>query len=88
MYGVPSAPHVNLRSINRRAKKKFWRAIPQSDYAVGVIALSPFLIESRQSKVGEFQLPAAVNQDIGPLDITMDNTFVVEVRQACQHLLA
>ena len=88
MYGVPCAPHVNLRSINRRAKQKFWRAIPQSNYSVGVIALSPFLIEPCQSKVREFQLSTAVNQDIRSLDITMDDTLMVEVRQTRQHLLA
>lgn len=80
MYNVPSAPHVNLRPINRGAKQKFWRPVPQSDHSVRVITLSPFLIEPCQTEVGEFQLSVAVNKDIGPLDITMDNTLVVEVR--------
>ena len=71
---VPCAPHVNLRAIDSRAKQKFWRAIPQSNYSVRVIALSPFLIEPRQAKVGEFQFPATVDQDIGPLDVTMDDS--------------
>jgi hypothetical protein len=85
---LPRAPHVHLGAIDCRAKQELRWAVPKGDNSVGIIATPPLLVESSEAKVGELQFTTVVDQDIRPLDITMDNSFVVKIGQSSKHLLA
>ena len=61
---LPSTPHIHFRTIDSSPKQQLGRPIPQSDHPVSIVAPSPFLVETRQTKVTQFKFTAVVDQDV------------------------
>lgn len=83
---APCTPHIDLWPIHGRTEEEFRRSVPLSDDPVRVITLPALLVKARESEVGELQLSSVVHEDVGPLDIPMNDALVVEVCQSSQHL--
>jgi hypothetical protein len=85
---IPRTPHIHFWTVDRRTKQKLWWPVPKGNNAIRVIAAPTLLVKSSKTEIRKFKFTTVVDQDIGPLDVTMDDTFVVKISQPSQHLLA
>ena len=86
-YDAPCAPHIHLRSVDRSTQQQLWWSVPLGDHAVGVITPASLLVDSCKTEISQFELATAVNENIRPFDIAMNNALVMKVRQPREHLL-
>ena len=84
----PSAPHVDLGAVDGGSKKKLGWPIPECNHTVSVVVLATLLVEAREPEIPELEDTSIVDENVGALDVTMYDSFAVQVRQAGQHLLA
>jgi len=85
--GLPCTPHIHLRPVNSRTKQQFWWTVPQGDHTICVICSPSLLVESCKTKISEFEFTTIIDKDIRALDITVNYTLVMEIRQASKHLI-
>jgi len=86
--GLPCTPHIHLRSINSRTKQQLWWTVPQGDHTICIIRSPSLLVKACKTKISKLEFTAVINKDIGTLDITVNYTLVMEVRQTSEHLMA
>lgn len=75
----PCTPHVDRGSIDSFTHQQFGTPVPQGNDPVGMVVPLLLVIESSQTKVCKLKYPLAVQQDIGALEITMQNRLSMEV---------
>ena len=84
---APCAPQVHSHPVVGGAKQQLRRPIPQSDHAASQRNVLFWPIERSQSKIRNFQGPLVVEQEIGTLDVAVEDTVSVAVLQPAHQLL-
>ena len=80
------APYVDRRAVLSLAEQQLWRPIPDGDHTVGVVQLSTLAEEASKAKVGELELAFVADQDVGCLDVAMEDSPTMQVVQSLEQL--
>lgn len=80
------APYVDRRAVLSLAEQQLRRSIPDGDHTVGVVQLSILAKEASKAKIGELELAFVADQDVGCLDVTVEDSATMQVVQSLEQL--
>ncbi len=72
------APHVDFGAVFLRAQQEFRASVPEGDDELGELRWW-IAVVSCHAEVGDFDLAPVVHQDVGCLQITVQDPVAVEV---------
>lgn len=78
-------PHIDTRTVFVGAQQELRWAIPERNHAIRISATS-FAVRTRQTKVGNLQIAVVVDEQVGALDVAVQNFVPVAVLQPTQKL--
>lgn len=84
---APRAPHVDFGPIHGRAEEQLGRLVPLRDDAVRVVVPTSRGVEAREAKVGNLELAVLGEEDVGPLEVAVEDAALVDEREAVEELL-
>ena len=74
-------PDVHLRAVLRRAEKQLGRTVPERDHARGVVDDHRVVDEARQPEVRQLQVAGAGDEDVGRLEVAVNDVVGVQIIQ-------
>ncbi len=87
MQHLPAAPDVNGGAVALLAEQQLRRPVPEGDHLVRV---RPVLVlgaeEARQAKVGQLNLALVVHENVGALDVPVEEVVAVAVAETVEQL--
>jgi len=84
---APCTPHVDALVVHGRTEQELGRLVPLRDDAVRVVGLAPALVEPREAKVGDLEDARAAQEDVGPLEVAVEDAAAVNEAEPLEELL-
>ena len=75
---APDAPQVDFWAVFLRSQKQFWRAVPESDDELGEFRRRVAVV-ARHAEVGDFHLASVVHEQVGSLQVAVQDPIAVQV---------
>ena len=82
---APNGPHVDTGRVLATTKQNFGRAVPESNYFVGVSA-ERNTEGASQTEIGQLQVALLVNEQVLRLEVTVQDAVGVAVARALEEL--
>ena len=86
-HDAADGPHIHGTVVVDGAEQKLWGAVPQRDDAVGVRGVELQIFGPGEPKVGELELSFVVDEEVGALDVTVEDLLHVAVVEPLEQLL-
>ena len=87
---TPQRPYVNFLAVIFAAQQQFGRPIPPRGDIIGhnnQLLVGGLLLEPHESEVAKFGLAVLINEDVGRLEVPVDEVGVVEVEDGFGNLV-
>lgn len=83
---APGAPEVDADTVVRGAKEELWRAVPQRDHPAGHRPRAARVERGGEAKVRDLEHPLVVEEEVGALDVAVQDAAGVAVCQPREQL--